>query len=186
MMPEISLNILDVTENSIKAEADQIEIVVAANTLEDTLSIWINDNGKGMSKAQLELVQDPFYTTRTTRRVGLGVPFLKQAALGTEGSFKIDSELGKGTKLEAVFKLSHIDRMPLGDMTATIHALVTFNEEIYFQYTYQVDENQFVLDTKAFREILGEEVSFREPEVSKFIQEYLEINKKEVDGGVIL
>ena len=186
MMPEISLNILDVTENSMKAGADQIEIIVAVHTLEDTLSIQIIDNGKGMSKEQLELVQDPFYTTRTTRRVGLGVPFLKQAAQTAEGTFKIDSELGKGTTLEAIFKLSHIDRMPLGDITATIHALVTYNEGIRFRYTYQVDENQFVLDTKEFREILGEEVSFGEPQVSKFIQEYLETNKKEVDGGAML
>ena len=186
MMPEISLNILDVTENSMKAGADQIEIVVAVDTLEDSLSVQINDNGKGMSKEQLELVQDPFYTTRTTRRVGLGVPFLKQAALSTEGTFKIDSEIGKGTKLEAIFKLSHIDRMPLGDITATIHALVTFNEKIRFQYTYQVDGKRFTLDTKEFREILGDEVSFGEPEVSKFIQEYLESNKKEVDGGAML
>ena len=186
MMPEISLNILDVTENSMKAGADQIEIVVAVDTLEDSLSVQINDNGKGMSKEQLKLVQDPFYTTRTTRRVGLGVPFLKQAAQSTGGTFKIDSELGKGTKLEATFKLSHIDRMPLGDITATIHALVTFNEEIRFLYTYQVDGKKFTLDTKEFREILGDEVSFGEPEVSKFIEVYLQANKTEVDGGAIL
>ena len=186
MMPELSLNILDVTENSIKADANQIEIVVAIDNLEDTLSIQIKDNGKGMSKEQLELVQDPFYTTRTTRRVGLGVPFLKQAALGTGGTFEIDSELGKGTKLEAIFKLSHIDRMPLGDITATIHALVVFNEGIRFLYTYQYDQNQFTLDTEEFREILGDGVSFGEPAVSKFIQEYLETNKSEVDGGLML
>ena len=185
-MPEISLNILDVTENSIKADANQIEIIVAINSLEDTLSVGIKDNGKGMSKEQLEQVQDPFYTTRTTRRVGLGVPFIKQAALSTGGTFTIDSELGKGTKLEAIFKLSHIDRMPLGDITATIHALVAFNEGIRFQYTYQYNQNQFTLDTQEFREILGDEVSFGEPEVSKFIQEYLEANKSEVDGDAVL
>jgi DNA mismatch repair ATPase MutL len=183
MMPEISLNILDVAENSIKAEAGDIEIMVSVNTKEDALSIIIADNGKGMGKEQLEQVQDPFYTTRTTRRVGLGVPFLKQAALSTGGRFEIDSELGVGTKLEATFGLSHIDRMPLGDITATIHALVTFNEDIRFRYTYQWNQNQFTLDTNEFREILGEGVSFGQPEVSKFIQEYLETNKSEVDGG---
>ena len=197
-MPEISLNILDVTENSIKADADEITIKVSVRTkgepsklqkkfdLEDTLSIQIMDNGKGMTPEQLEKVQDPFYTTRTTRKVGLGVPFLKQAAESTGGTFRIDSQQGKGTVVEAIFKLSHIDRMPLGDITATIHMLVTFNENIRFQYTYEYDELQFTLDTKEFREILGEEVSFQEPEVSRFIREYLEANKQEVDGGAFI
>ena len=202
-MPEISLNILDVTENSIKADADEIIISISVgtkgemkegdgsfrgqeDTREDTLTIKITDNGKGMTPEQLEKVQDPFYTTRTTRKVGLGVPFLKQAAESTEGTFKIDSEVGKGTIVEAVFKLSHIDRMPLGDITATIHTLVVFNEGIRFKYTYGVNQSQFTLDTKEFREILGEDVSFQEPEISKFIKEYLETNKQEVDGDVII
>ena len=202
-MPELSLNILDVTENSIKAEADEIIISISVDskdevkveegsfrgqedTLEDTLTITIIDNGKGMTAQQLEKVQDPFYTTRTTRKVGLGVPFLKQAAESTGGTFKIDSEVGRGTVVEAIFTLSHIDRMPLGDITATIHTLVVFNESIRFKYTYRVNESEFTLDTREFREILGEEVSFQEPEISKFIREYLETNKREVDGGVII
>ena len=197
-MPEISLNILDVTENSIKAEADEITIKVSVRTKGeaserqnnsgpvDYLSIQIMDNGKGMTPEQLKKVQDPFYTTRTTRKVGLGVPFFKQAAESTGGTFKIDSQQGKGTVVEAIFRLSHIDRMPLGDITATIHTLVTFNENIRFQYIYQYDESQFILDTKEFREILGEEVSFQEPEISKFIKEFLETNKQEVDGGAII
>ena len=198
-MPEISLNILDVTENSIKAEADEIIISISVDpkdeskvdegslgSQEDTLIISIIDNGKGMTSEQLEKVQDPFYTTRTTRKVGLGVPFLKQAAESTEGTFKIDSEVGRGTVVEAIFKLSHIDRMPLGDITATIHTLVVFNESIQFKYTYRVNQSQFTLDTKEFREILGEGVSFQEPEISKFIWEYLETNKRDVDGGVFI
>ena len=186
MMPEISLNILDVTENSIKADADEITIEINAQTKEDSLSIKIIDNGKGMDKEHLEKVQDPFFTTRTTRKVGLGVPFLKQAAQSTDGSFKIESELGKGTAVEAVFKLSHIDRMPLGDITATIHPLIVFNENINFKYTYRFDEKEFILDTKEIRQIVGEEVSFREPEISGFIKEFLETNKSETDGDTLL
>jgi hypothetical protein len=184
MMPEISLNILDVVENSIKAKANEIGIWISIQTRDDTLTVKITDNGHGMSKEQLERAQDPFYTTRTTRKVGLGIPFLKQAAESTLGTFAIDSEIQKGTKVEAVFKLSHIDRMPLGDISATIYALVVFNEKIRFKYTYKFDDKEFTLDTKEIREIVGDDVSFQQSEISKFIKEFLEVNKKETDGGV--
>ncbi len=97
MMPEISLNILDVAENSVRAGASLIEIGVSVQTEEDTLTVVIKDDGCGMSEEQIEKVQDPFYTTRTTRKVGLGVPFFKQAAESAGGSFSIMSEEGKGT-----------------------------------------------------------------------------------------
>ena len=186
MMPEISLNILDVAENSVRAGASLIEISVVASTEADTLTVCIKDNGCGMTKEQVEKVQDPFFTTRTTRKVGLGVPFFKQAAESTDGTFSIISEVNKGTEVEAVFGLSHIDRMPLGDISATIHTLVVFNESIRFIYRYRYNENEFVLDTQEFREILGEDVSFAELEVSRFIKEYLESNKFETDQGAYI
>lgn len=183
MMPEISLNILDVAENSVRAEASLIEITVSVKPGDDTLTVWIRDNGCGMTPEQVSNVQDPFYTTRTTRKVGLGVPFFKQAAESTDGSFQITSELGKGTTVKAVFTLSHIDRMPLGDISSTIHTLIVFNEKSDFRYTYEYGENGFVLDTRQMREMLGDEISFSEPEVSSFIRQYLETNKAEMDGG---
>lgn len=183
MMPEISLNILDVAENSVRAGASLIEIRVFVQTEEDTLTVTIQDDGCGMSREQTEKVQDPFYTTRTTRRVGLGVPFFKQAAESAGGSFSIMSELGKGTVVKAVFQLSHIDRMPLGDISSTIHTLVVFNEKIRFIYTYRYNENEFVLDTQELKEILGGEISFQDLEVSRFIKEFLESNKAEADQG---
>lgn len=183
MMPEISLNILDVAENSVRAGASLIEIRVSVQTEEDTLTVVIKDNGCGMSAEQAEKVQDPFYTTRTTRRVGLGVPFFKQAAESTGGSFSIVSELGIGTVVTAVFGLSHIDRMPLGDISSTIHTLVVFNEEIHFIYTYQYNEHEFTLDTREIREILGGDISFSNMEVSGFIKEFLASNKEETDQG---
>ena len=137
MMPEISLNILDVAENSVRAGADLIRITVSAKPEDDTLTVVIADDGCGMTKEQELQVTDPFYTTRTTRRVGLGVPFFKQAAEGTGGSFRIESEKGKGTTVTAVFGLSHIDRMPLGDISSTIHTLIVFNEKTDFVYTYE-------------------------------------------------
>lgn len=183
MMPEISLNILDIAENSVRANASLIRITVSVQPKEDTLTIIIGDDGCGMTPEQVSRVQDPFFTTRTTRKVGLGVPFFKQAVESTGGSFQIDSEKGKGTTVKAVFGLSHIDRMPLGDISSTIQTLIVFNEHIDFRYTYEYGQESFVLDTQEMREMLGEDISFKEAEISRFIKEYLETNKKETDKG---
>jgi len=184
MMTEISLNVLDVANNSIRANASLIEITVCVNSKLDVLTVTITDNGCGMTQEQISHVEDPFFTTRTTRKVGLGVPFFKFAALSTGGSFQISSEPGIGTKVVAVFGLSHIDRMPLGDMCSTIRTLITMNTQIDFLYIYEFNGNRFQLDTREFREILGD-VPFQVPEVSAYIKEYLEENQKEVDGGCI-
>lgn len=183
MMPEIALNILDIAENSVRAGASVIDISVDIQTGEDRMTVIIEDNGCGMTKEEKERVQDPFYTTRTTRKVGLGIPFFSQAALSTDGWFGIDSEKGKGTRVKAVFGLSHIDRMPLGDINSVIHTLVIFNEHIRFRYTYRYNDRCFILDTGNIREILGEDISFRNAEVSGFIKEYLTEGKEETDNG---
>ncbi len=185
MMTEISLNVLDVAENSIRAEASLIEISVQADTKADQLTIMIRDDGHGMSQEQVEHVEDPFFTTRTTRKVGLGIPFFKQAAESTGGTFSIHSELGVGTTVTATFTLSHIDRMPLGDMNSTIYTLITFNTQTDFLYTYSLDDRSFSLDTRQFKEVLGG-VPLDTPEVSSYIKEYLDENKNEVSGNIIL
>ena len=135
-MTEISLNILDVAQNSVRADATLIAIRVEVDTVKDLLTVVIKDDGCGMTKEQIKKVEDPFFTTRTTRKVGLGVPFFKMAALSAGGSFEILSTPGEGTTVEAVFGLSHIDRMPLGDINSTIHTLITMNTHIDFVYTY--------------------------------------------------
>jgi len=185
MMTEISLNILDVAQNSISAGAKLIEISVVADIKSDTLTVVIKDNGCGMDEEKLKKVIDPFFTTRTTRKVGLGIPFYKLAAENTGGTFNITSQLGLGTTVTAVFGLSHIDRMPLGDINFTIHTLVTLNSEIDFYYLYEIDERSFTLDTKEFREILGD-IPFNSPEVSAYINDYLDENKQVVDGGMVI
>ena len=182
MMPEISLNILDVAENSVKAGAKLVELTVSADFSENKLVVTIADDGCGMTKEQVEAVIDPFYTTRTTRKVGLGVPFFKLAAESSGGSFDIRSEKGKGTVVTAVFMLDSIDRMPLGDMVSTVHTLVTMHEDMDFVYLYRVDEREFTLDTREFREILGD-VSFTLPDVSNYIRDYLRENTQEVTGS---
>lgn len=184
-MTEISLNVLDVAENSTRAGASLVEITLAADTKADTLTLIIKDNGCGMTPEQVAHVEDPFYTTRTTRKVGLGVPFLKQAAESTGGSFKIESEPGVGTIDTAVFGLSHIDRMPVGDISTTIQNLIVFHPDTDFVYTYRYDDREFVLDTREFREVLGG-VPLDTPDVAQYIKEYLTENKQETDSGKLV
>lgn len=184
MMPEISLNILDVAENSTRAGASLVELTVDADMTADLLTVVIKDNGCGMTAEQVAHVTDPFFTSRTTRKVGLGVPFFKYAAESTGGSFSIESQPGVGTTVTAVFVLSHIDRMPLGDITSTIHTLVVYHPETDFLYRYRYNEASFTLDTRQFRQVLGD-VPFNTPEISEYIMEYLTENKMETDGGAV-
>ena len=185
MMPEIALNVLDIAQNSVRAEASLIQISVDVDEAADTLTITIEDNGCGMTAQQTARVTDPFFTTRTTRKIGLGVPFFKMAAESTGGSFSIQSEPGVGTKVTAVFGLSHIDRMPLGDMNGTIYTLITFNTQIDFLYTYTFNQRSFTLDTREFKNIL-EGVPLNNPEVSEYIRQFLNENSHEIDGGAVV
>ncbi len=184
-MTEISLNILDVAENSTRAGASLVSITVDADFPNDRLTVVIDDNGCGMTPEQVEQVTDPFFTSRTTRKVGLGVPFFKMAAESTGGSFSITSQPGVGTTVTAVFVLSHIDRMPLGDITTTIHTLVVYHPESDFLYRYKYNDRSFVLDTREFRQILGDDISFDTPDISAYIMDYLNENKLETDGGAV-
>lgn len=185
MMTEISLNILDVTENSVKAGATCIEITVAADTEKNRLTVIIADNGCGMSPEQLLHVTDPFYTTRTTRKVGLGIPFFKAAAEQTGGSFTVTSTEGVGTTVTAEFILSSVDRMPLGDISATVQTLVTVHLQQDFLYRYCVNEKSFTLDTKEFKKILGD-IPLNAPEVRTYLGEFLKENTAEVNGEILL
>lgn len=179
MLPEISLNILDIAQNSISAEASLVQITVDTDTVGHRLRVIIEDDGKGMSEEAVAAVTDPFYTTRTTRSVGLGIPFLKQEAECTGGLFSICSEPGRGTTVTAVFCTDHIDCMPLGDVNATILSLVTMHAQPDFLYTRMVDGRSFTLDTREMREILGD-IPFDQPDVGLFLRDYLEENEADV------
>lgn len=181
-MTELSLNILDIANNSIRANATVIQIEVRIHNHDDLLLIRITDNGDGISKESLTHVEDPFYTTRTTRRIGLGIPFFKQSALDCQGEFQLTSILGEQTTVTATYRLSHIDRMPLGDINSTIYALIIANKHLDVYYTYQVDDKEFSLDTRDLRSILGD-IPFDSPMVSDYIKEYLRENQYDVDGG---
>lgn len=182
MMTEISLNILDVAENSTRANAKVVQITVEVNERNDLLTVVIEDDGCGMSEEQLEAVQDPFFTTRSTRKVGLGVPFFKEAALDAGGTFDIRSSLGVGTVVTATFQIGNIDRMPLGDITGVIHQLVVYHPESDFVYKYVFNDKSFEMDTREFREVLGD-IPFDSKEVSDYIRDYLTENKLATDGG---
>lgn len=176
---------LDLAENSASAGATLIEIYLEADTAEDKLKLVIRDNGCGMTPEQLACVEDPFFTTRTTRKVGLGVPFLKQAAESTGGSFVVSSEKGKGTVITAVFGLGHIDRMPLGDISVTIKDMIQCHPDIDFVYSYRYNDKGFTLDTREFRKIL-QGLPIDSPDVMQYIKEYLTENKEETDNGSLM
>lgn len=183
-MRELSLNILDISQNSISAKATLVEIVVNEDSALHTMTVRVVDNGCGMDGEMLRSVNDPFCTTRTTRKVGMGIPLFKMAAEMTGGSFDIKSEVGCGTEVCAVFKTDSIDFTPLGDIDSTIITLVTMNTHIDFLYRLIVDGREFVLDTRQLKEILGG-VPLNEPEVAMWIKEYLKEQSQIIRGGVI-
>ena len=180
MLPEISLNILDISQNSISAKATQIKIMVWVNTFKQQIKVQIKDNGTAMDAETVKRVTDPFYTTRTTRKVGLGIPFFKQEAECTGGSFSISSVSGQGTDIQAIFCTDHIDCMPLGNLNETVYSLIVMHPDIEFYYGYQVNESEFHLDTKEMREMLGD-IPLNTPEISSFIRDYLEENESDIN-----
>jgi len=182
-MKELSLNVLDIAENSVRAGAKHIDVAVAEDTAADTLTISVSDDGCGMDEALLKSVRDPFTTTRTTRRVGLGIPLLQEAAQATGGDLSIESAPGRGTRLKAVFGRSHIDRMPLGDIASTIATLIQCNDDREWTYRYSIDGRSFSLDTRELREMLGGDVALSTPDVVNWVRKYIAQNTKELNGG---
>jgi signal transduction histidine kinase len=142
-MEDLSLHILDIVENSIRANAKKIEIKIIEEKKRDLLTVEIIDDGKGMDKKTLRNVLDPFFTTKNTKRVGLGLSLLAQSAEESGGSIKIESKPGQGTKVKAVFGYSHIDRKPLGDVNKSLKVLIAANPDINFIYEYHKDNSNY-------------------------------------------
>ena len=178
-MRELSLNVLDIAQNSVSAGASLVEIELIEDTENHELLIGIYDNGKGMTREQVENVRDPFFTTRTTRKVGMGIPLFKFAAEMTGGKLEIQSEVGVGTRVRAYFKTDHLDFTPIGDMTSTIISLVTMNLHMDFLYRRKVDDKEFTVDTRQLKEILGD-VPLNEPSIALWIQQYINENTKQL------
>ncbi len=174
-MKELSLNILDVAKNSVVAGASLVEISLITDG-DGILTLSIKDNGCGMSEETVKNVVDPFYTTRTTRKVGLGLPLLKLAAEQTGGRLKLVSSTdadAHGTTVEAVFDTKSIDFMPIGDIVSTICILIAGSPEIDFCFDDISPKRQVSLRTAELRAVLGEDISLAEPEIQVWIAEYL-------------
>ena len=175
-MKELSLNILDVAENSVKAGATLTQILI--NEDDENFELSFVDDGCGMSEEIVKSVTDPFYTTRTTRKVGLGVPLLKLAAEQTGGSLDVESRTiednsdNHGTKVVAKFNKNHIDFTPLGDVISSITTLIQGHPDTDFLFIHKVDGKEIKLDTRELREVLGG-VSLGEYEVIKWIEDFL-------------
>lgn len=178
-MEDISLHILDVAENGINAGASLIKIDVHEDLKDDLLRVVIEDNGRGMTREFLETVLDPFVTTRTTRKVGLGLSLFQQSAQEAGGDLSIDSVPGRGTMVTVSMSYSHIDRKPMGDMAATILTLIEGNPGVDFIYTHRKDEKEYVLDTRELRLEL-EEIPLNSPVVVSLIRENLVSGLQEV------
>ncbi len=175
-MKELALNILDIAENSVKAKADLTEIFI--NEDNERLILTIKDNGCGMTEEIVKAVTDPFYTTRTTRKVGMGLPLLKLEAEMTGGSMEIDSthisanSENHGTRVSAVFFKKHIDCVPLGDTVETVATLIQGHPDTDFLFIHSFEDREVRLDTRELREVL-EGVPLNTYEVIKWIKEYL-------------
>ena len=183
MMDELSLNILDIAQNSIAADATLVEIDVEEDSVSDRITISVKDNGKGMSEDFLKAVENPFVTTRTTRKIGLGISFFKEAAELTGGFLVIVSQPGIGTTITAHFISSHIDRQPLGNLTQTIITLVSLNPEIDFNVKYKVNENEFIFSTQEVKTLLGDDAALNSPPIVIFLTEYVSEHILNLAGG---
>jgi anti-sigma regulatory factor (Ser/Thr protein kinase) len=180
---EIALHLLDIVENSVTAGARRVDLTVREDTVNDRLNVVVLDNGKGMDEDLLARVTDPFVTSRTTRKVGLGIPLLKAAAESCEGDLRIDSTLGQGTRLEADFQRSHIDRMPLGDLAGTMLTLLVAFPEVRWVFDYSVDGRRFLFDSEPIIRELGD-VPVTEPTILTFLRGMLHEGVDRVQRGV--
>jgi len=181
-MKDLALHILDILQNSVTAGATLVKLQIDEVPDKDKYLIKFIDNGKGMDEETVKHVTDPFFTTRTTRKVGLGLPLLKQNAERTGGSMIIHSQPGKGTKVEVMFVYSHIDRLPTGDIAGTLALTVSSYPAIEFIYTHNTPYGKFVFDTVEIKETLGD-LPISNPQVIAFMKDLISDNLKEIKAS---
>jgi anti-sigma regulatory factor (Ser/Thr protein kinase) len=177
---ELSLHILDLLRNSIEAGANQIQLLIEEDPAADWVTIEISDNGRGMNPKQVEKVLDPFFTTRKTRRVGLGLSLFAAAARQCGGDLKIQAEPGKGTKVSATFQLSHWDRAPLGDIVGTLLTIIFAGPQVDLDYCHKRGGEAFHFNTTEIRAELGE-IPLDHPKVRDWITAALKEGESELN-----
>ena len=182
MMRELADNIMDIAQNSISAGAALTEVHVKISHEADLITFIFKDDGCGMSEEMVQAVIEPFTTTRKTRKVGLGLPLLKQTAEMTGGTMGIQSTVGVGTVVTATFGLGHIDRPPMGDVAGAWFSLVVMNPEKDFLFTYDYDGNVFTFDTREVREAVAP-IPLNQMEISAWIKDCISTEIKELHGG---
>ena len=184
-MYELSLNIMDIVQNSIRANARLVSVAIDVDESRDLLSIVIEDDGDGMGEDVAKAVTDPFFTTRTTRKVGLGLPYYEMAAKMCGGEFDLSSEPGSGTRVSASFRISHIDRAPLGNTGQTFALLAGANPGVEFSCSFARGESSFVFDTREIKAIL-DGVGIDTPEVIVYMEGYINENIQNIARGLVL
>ena len=178
-MNEISLHIIDIIQNSLSAGASLIRVIIEENIVQNLLSVAIIDNGKGMTKEQVERLDDPLFTSRTTRRVGMGIPLFRQSAEQSGGVLVVTSEPGYGTTVKASFLNDHIDRPPMGDIANTMVLMISSNPDKDFVFEYIFNENRYIFDTVEIKAVL-EEMSLNDPAVIRTLTEMISENIKDL------
>lgn len=178
-MRELTLHILDIAANSVSAGAKKINISIDENLTSNTLNITINDDGKGMDEQMVNRVTDPFITSRTERKVGLGIPLLKYAAEACNGWFSIKSEVDKGTTVSVQFQHSHIDRMPLGDVADTLLLLELGTPEINWIFSVKKNGKEFYFDDSELKQEL-DGISITDPDVIRYVRSIFENGIKSI------
>jgi hypothetical protein len=181
-MLELSMHILDLVQNSLAAQASRVEIGVREDWAKDLLTIEVRDNGRGIPGGLTRQVTDPFFTSRTTREVGLGLPLLKEAAERCCGHLEVQSQEGRGTTILASFQLDHFDRAPLGDMGETLGVLISGNPGVDFLYEHRVGGATYRLETGEMREVLGP-VGLDDPAVLSFVRQDVQMGLKRIGAA---
>ena len=161
---------MDIAENGLRAGATRIGVSIVEDIKNNRLKITITDNGKGLSDKMLRQIMDPFFTTRTTRRIGLGLSLFREAVKRCDGEFSIKSKEGEGTEVRATFRLDHIDLAPLGNIAGSLTSMIMGNSEVDFFYSHEKDDDVFELDTRQIKDEL-EGVPINHPKVIRYIED---------------
>ena len=172
MVEDICFHLIDLVQNSVAAGAGNIRLNIAESKNQDSLILEVADNGRGMDNETLEKVQDPFFTTKSFKKVGLGIPLLKATAQICRGDFNIRSAVGRGTEVKASMQRSHLDCPPLGNLEETLLTLLVSLDQADLQFFYRSDRGEFSISSSAIRQQVGE-LHFSHPEVYQFLREYI-------------